>query len=225
MTNQITVKLSPETAYAFAKEKWQLQIYKGVQGDPLKGKLAVWLALDNLGYNITISSSATEGLCGYIDDQTIEKCTIVNAVNEDYMKLGQLQTLNTNGEVVISNGSSPNAISFYSLNDNELLCGLAGVGAAGPYCAFPLPGYTTVVMAPYEMMVFTFTQIPKAVGTIVETITTPSAQVVFLSSTQSDTASLYYDIKTGWSKDPDEPYITINEGPINLAEVLIIPFT
>jgi hypothetical protein len=220
---QIQVALDNATLAVLATG-WQLQVYKGVKSSTPGGLPTIWFTVETFSNQMALNWAEQFG--GYVSDQTVANGVVVNASSQQSMDLGDLMTLESDGQTEVStDGGVVGAITIGSQKTSEWTCGMTqSMNGSVPtaICAFPLYGAADDIMEPYECIVLLFASSQTTTGTVVEEAITSSATVT-LSGTTANVA-LSFDINSGWAAAiPGDPSVAFNPPNVDLAEILIIP--
>ncbi|MEE9581082.1 MAG: hypothetical protein V3V74_07200 [Nitrosomonadaceae bacterium] len=220
---QVNVALDAATLAAL-QNGFSMQAFKGAKASaPAGAQPTLWFQLDQ--FSSTVSVNWEEHFGGYFSNTPIHKDVVVNISTGKEMSLGQILTLQTDGECTLNSGGVSTAYNFASEQEQTWTCGLtvsANGQDASAICAFPQYGAVNNVIEPYEKVLLLFTQAQITTGAVVETAVSSSVSVIL--SPQNPTADLKFDINRGWDTEGN-PYATENAADFAMATDLIIPIS
>lgn len=219
---QISVGLDDYTLGKLQAGNYSLQVFKGAKGNQSSALPTLWFSVTQ--FSSSVALNWTEQYGAYVSNQTVASGVVVDISSSQSINLGSLMTLLNDGQTTVSTtGGVPGAITVFSQQTNEWLCGMTqSMNGSAPtaICAFPLFGSQADLMEPYETVVLMFASAQVATGTVVEEAI--SSSVTITLSGGAPTVGVSFDMNAGWSTNGN-PYAIVNPLPINLAETLIVP--
>lgn len=221
---KVTVTLDDETLHALSAG-FQMQVFKGVKSTAYASALpTVWLTVPQRKFSSSVDITWTEECGGYFSHTMVQPGVTVDSSTGKPMEPGQTLILNSDGSSIVSStGGTPGAFTFESKRTETWTCGLMSDGngeGLSPVCAFPQYGYIANIIMPYQRILILFTQMQLSTRTIVSTAGVPSVTITL--SPQMPTATVPYNINTGWKVDGSQ-YQTANPPHFKIAPALIVP--
>lgn len=221
---KVTVTLDDETLKALS-EGFQMQVFKGVKSAAYASALpTVWLTVPQEKFSSSVDITWAEEYGGYFSHTMVQPGIHVDSSTGKPMEPGQTMILHSDGSSTVSSADGvPGAFTFESKRTETWTCGLMSKGNGGalsPVCAFPQYGPIANFIMPYQRILILFTQMPLSTGTIVKTAVTTSVTITL--SPQMPTATVPYNINTGWTVDGSQ-YQTANPPHFKIASALIVP--
>lgn len=221
-TYSVKISLDDTTLNAL-NNGFKLQVFKGVKAaSPAGGLPTVWLTVDQFSNEVVLSWQENYG--GYFSKTSVQEGNVVDVSTSNPMSPGDVITLSNSGSSSVSTiGGVPGAYCFESQKTDMWTSGLiSAVNGKDPtpICAFPQYGAVGNIMAPYDKILVLFTQGQVDTGAVLETALSKSVSVIL--STLTPTATLAFNINTGWDT-MGNPQAKQNPQNFALAPDLIVP--
>ncbi len=221
MQYEIDLKLGKPTLERLVEEGFSLQIFKGVNNVAKNSaKVSVWKSVEELLELNTIKWE--EAYAGYFTATVLKDDAVIEATDFSSLKLGDLYTLNKDGEGVVSKGERSDSFNYameqQRMPKDHFHCGLGSIAdkKLSPFVAISIAPQFFVELEPHEKILLMFSQQPREIGTI--TVQSESKAILIDFPTNNRKIELSFDENKGWlPSDPTDPRVTFYNTPVNIA--------
>ncbi len=219
----VSIEIDQQTLPILMSNAFTLYAFLGVNTPNPSGAMStVWSTLDQF---LTITAiSWDDEVSGYFSNTPISNGTVVDTSNQKPLSPGDVMTLSESGTTSVSSGGgAPNSFTLKSEQSAQWSSGLSvkntNQGVYSPTGAFPQLNSADNMISPSQKLLLFFSQGQYAKGTVIETAIAES--ISFMLSANNPTASVRYDIQTGWDIQGN-PNAKLNPANISLSSELII---
>ncbi len=221
MQYEIDLKLGKPTLERLVEEGFSLQIFKGVNNVAKNSaKVSVWKSVEELLELNTIKWE--EAYAGYFTATVLKDDAVIEATDFSSLKLGDLYTLNKDGEGIVSKGERSDSFNYameqQRMPKDHFHCGLGSIAdkKLSPFVAISIAPQFFVELEPHEKILLMFSQQPREIGTI--TVQSESKAILIDFPTNNRKIELSFDENKGWlPSDPTDPRVTFYNTPVNIA--------
>ncbi len=221
MQYEIDLKLDKPTLEKLIGEGFSLQVFKGANNVAKDAaKVAVWKSVEELLELNTIKWE--EDYAGYFTATVLKDEAVIEATDFSSLKLGDLYTLNSDGEGIVSKGERSDSFNYameqQKVPKDQFYCGLGSIAdnKLSPFVAISIAPQFFVQLEPHEKILLMFSRQPREVGTI--TVQSESRAILIDFPTSNRKIVLSFDENTGWLPlDPADPRVTIFKNPVNIV--------
>lgn len=219
-TFNTTVVISPADVAFLKENKYSLYGFKAVEGSGT-GQPTVWfkLATNTLLTNTQITWQ--EKYQGYNSLSQVSENVQIVASNTIGTDLGQIITIDTNGNLTGSSNGPSSAITFSNLSQQRFTVGINQLvnGESNILCAFPITGSGSARMiTPITKIVLIFATDTINTGTV---ITKAMSSGAFIDLTGTTSRTVNYSVDLGWSASNSPTWISNFNAMTNMADMLI----
>ncbi len=221
MQYEIDLKLDKPTLEKLIEEGFSLQVFKGANNiSKDAAKVSVWKSVEELLELNTIEWE--ENYAGYFTATVLKDEAVIEATDFSSLKLGDLYTLNSDGEGIVSKGERSDSFNYameqQKVPKDQFYCGLGSIAdnKLSPFVAISIAPQFFVQLEPHEKILLMFSRQPREVGTI--TVQSESRAILIDFPTSNRKIVLSFDENTGWLPlDPADPRVTIFKNPVNIV--------
>jgi hypothetical protein len=194
----LNIACSGPTVRALVAEGSSLVAFSAVQGSDGSALPLVWLVTTTFGETFPVSWSATYG--AYASTTPLTPGRIVQMSTSAPITPGQLFTVQAGPLGSVTGGGATGMIAIANAATTGWICGIQQIvnGTLAPVCAYPLHGLNRQTILPRPQVVLLFTTAPTRVGEVWSR-GLPHGSILLLDMTSQTSASVTYDIDTGWS--------------------------
>jgi len=198
---------------------YTLYAFKAVQSSATGGAPLVWFA-DSTFLADGVTVDWNESYQGFISTNQIIPNGQINTSAHANADLGETVTVDTSGNLSVSDNGDPDGITITNNSNTPYTCGIMQLQGSSmtPLCAFTLHGNQADDIVPIEKVLLFFGTKPVNTGTVIETTVT---QGVLLDLTENHSVSVSYDIDGGWSAE-GAAWATLVPPSTNMVPLLIL---
>jgi hypothetical protein len=194
----LNIACSGPTVQALVAEGSSLAAFSAVQGSDRSALPLVWLVTTTFGETFAVSWSATYG--AYASTTPLTPGRIVQMSTSAPITPGQLFTVQAGPLGSVTGGGATGTIAIANAGTTGWICGIQQIvnGTLAPVCAYPLHGLNRQTILPRPQVLLLFTTAPMRVGEV-WLRGLPHGSILLLDMTSQTSASVTYEIDTGWS--------------------------
>jgi hypothetical protein len=201
-TSEVTIQMDQNTLIALANGGFQLYGYTAVECSDRAGLPAVWLGTKNFSLTTRVAVPAS------YDAFTAPAMSLAPGITlrasfEVPISTGQILEVNqAGGTGSVKSGGEPGTVTILNQTETQYTCGLmqngesGGQVAAAPICGFDLYGGGIQLITPLQKVLFLFSSVVAAPGTMVELSKGPG---ILIDLTDNDSPTIQFGINQGWS--------------------------
>ena len=192
---EIDIALSPDTVADLKNSGFALYAFKAVKSAVAGGAPLVWFSTTSILTKTQVTWE--EQYQAYISTSQIVANGQVNASTSCDVNLGQVASVDANGNMVAKSGGTASAISIMNNSSSRWTTGISQVagGNPNPMCAIPLFGNNLDVVVPIEKVLLMFASNTVNTGTVIYKAYSPG---LLIDLTASQTRAVSFDIDDGW---------------------------